>query len=540
MEACAASGGAARLRRPRAGRDAVTTEGINWVAQGVTLAPGDRILTTDQEHPGGRVNWDFVAKRYGAAIDVVLLRPPARTTARRLSRVASAIDARTRVMSFSHVLTSTGLRMPVSELCALARRAGCISLVDGAQAVGGIAVDVKQLGCDAYATSGHKWLLGPTGTGLLYLSDGLGDRCRGHRAAGWPRGLHALVGRDQHPERARPRRGDRLRHGDRHRARRGARAGAAPPRARGAVRDRQAARAQPGGRALASPLLTYEVPKAVDAWALVLRLRDAHRIEVKGVPRELLNGQRVSTHLFNDERDVDALAAALRAELADRDAQAARRRRPIRNATPSSSIGSVVLPPPASQPPWRSPPSPSPSPSEPPFAVKAIVTLGWPGSLVASTRSGAFDAGTTTSTAPPGGSTPARTRGRRPARRRARACRCWTGAGSPRRCRRARRHRAELRQRDVDDRRGQLDLAIERRQRHVDRRELPVRDGDAEGSDLEREREHERRRVLDRAVYREGGGQRRPERRPTGTVPDADVSAVGDAAPGCTVTSFDQ
>jgi selenocysteine lyase/cysteine desulfurase len=52
-----------------------TTEGMNWVAQGLSLAQGDRILTTDQEHPGGRVGWDFVAKRYGAAIDVVAIPP---------------------------------------------------------------------------------------------------------------------------------------------------------------------------------------------------------------------------------------------------------------------------------------------------------------------------------------------------------------------------------------------------------------------------------------------------------------------------------
>ena len=64
--------------------------------------------------------------------------------------------------------------MPVAERSALARAGGCIAVVDGAQAVGGIGVDVKSLGCHVYATSGHKWLLGPKGTGLLYLSHELG------------------------------------------------------------------------------------------------------------------------------------------------------------------------------------------------------------------------------------------------------------------------------------------------------------------------------------------------------------------------------
>jgi selenocysteine lyase/cysteine desulfurase len=292
-----------------------TTEGINWVAQGVALAPGDRILTTDQEHPGGRVGWDFVAKRYGATIDVVAIPPGENDAAAIVARFAKAIDARTRVMSFSHVLTSTGLRMPVAELCALARRAGCISLVDGAQAVGGIAVDVKQLGCDAYATSGHKWLLGPKGTGLLYLSDALGDRCEvialqdgravythssGVSSIPSVHGLGAAIDYVTAIGVARVE----------------AHALALHRRAHAtlsAIRPLRVLSAADG--ALATPLLTYALPTAIDASALAARLHDTHRVEVKGVPREWLNGHRVSTHLFNDERDIDALAAALRVEL---------------------------------------------------------------------------------------------------------------------------------------------------------------------------------------------------------------------------------
>src|SRR5262249_48940314 len=67
--------------------------------------------------------------------------------------------------------------------------------------------------------------------------------------------------------------------------------------------------------ALATPLLTYTFPPAIDAWAIADKLRTVHGVEVKGVPREWLNGQRISTHAFNDERDVDRLVAGLRAEL---------------------------------------------------------------------------------------------------------------------------------------------------------------------------------------------------------------------------------
>src|SRR6185436_7044435 len=129
---------------------------------------------TDQEHPGGRACWDYVARRYGVALDVAVIPPGENDAQAIVHRMGSMITPRTRVLSFSHVLSSTGLRMPVAELSALARSRGTIAVVDGAQAAGGIPVDLKALGCHAYATSGHKWLLAPKGTGLLYLSEELG------------------------------------------------------------------------------------------------------------------------------------------------------------------------------------------------------------------------------------------------------------------------------------------------------------------------------------------------------------------------------
>src|SRR5690348_8618891 len=122
-----------------------TTEGMNWVAQGLTLAAGDHVLTSDQEHPGGRVCWDYVARRYGVVLDVVVIPPGENDAAATVERFAKQITPRTRVLSFSHILSSTGLRMPVAELSTLARSRGCVAVVDGAQAAGGIAVDVKAL-----------------------------------------------------------------------------------------------------------------------------------------------------------------------------------------------------------------------------------------------------------------------------------------------------------------------------------------------------------------------------------------------------------
>src|SRR5213075_1469190 len=87
-----------------------------------------------------------------------------------------AFTSKTRVVIFSHVTSAIGALLPVRELCALAHEHGALSIVDGAQAVGQIRVDVKALGCDAYVTSPHKWLLAPKGTGLLYLKRGVQEK----------------------------------------------------------------------------------------------------------------------------------------------------------------------------------------------------------------------------------------------------------------------------------------------------------------------------------------------------------------------------
>jgi selenocysteine lyase/cysteine desulfurase len=292
-----------------------TTDGMNWVAQGLTLTAGDHVLTTDQEHPGGRACWDYVARRYGVTLDVVAIPPGENDAPAILDRVAKAITPRTRVLSFSHLLSSTGLRMPVAALSALARARDCIVVVDGAQAAGGITVDVKALGCHAYATSGHKWLLAPKGTGLLYLSEELGKAIdpialEGGRAAystssgvtSIPSVLGVgaaiayvsaigLTSIESHNLRLRNRLFAAL---------------ADVPKLR-------VVSGPPGP--LASPLLTFALPDDIKSEVFQKRLRDKHNVQLKVVPKNWLNGNRVSTHLFNTEQDVDALVAALRAEL---------------------------------------------------------------------------------------------------------------------------------------------------------------------------------------------------------------------------------
>jgi selenocysteine lyase/cysteine desulfurase len=152
-----------------------TTAGMNAVAMGIELREGDHVLITDQEHEGGRACWRSLARKRGIVVDTVRLHPELRDPAAIVERFASRLTDRTRVLSFSHVTYATGVRLPVRELAALARSRDCLCVVDGAQGVGAIETDLSGIGCDAYATSGHKWLMGPKGTGLLYVRT---DRAR--------------------------------------------------------------------------------------------------------------------------------------------------------------------------------------------------------------------------------------------------------------------------------------------------------------------------------------------------------------------------
>ncbi|MEO8648121.1 MAG: aminotransferase class V-fold PLP-dependent enzyme, partial [Acidobacteriota bacterium] len=147
-----------------------TTSGMNAVAQGLRLKAGDRILTTNHEHGGGLLGWKYLAKYHYARVDIVVIPRDENNVDAIIDNIKKSITPRTKLISVSHVFSSTGLRMPVAEISALARSKGILCIVDGAQAAGAVKVNLNELGCHAYATSGHKWLMGPKGTGLLYIS----------------------------------------------------------------------------------------------------------------------------------------------------------------------------------------------------------------------------------------------------------------------------------------------------------------------------------------------------------------------------------
>jgi selenocysteine lyase/cysteine desulfurase len=144
--------------------------GMSFIANGLDLSAGDEIVSTNQEHTGGIGGWRLRAKRHGVIVkELPLADALPKGPDGVLSMFADAITPRTRAVVFSHITSGRGIRLPAKELCTLARDRGTLSVIDGAQAVGQIRVDVKELGCDAYVASPHKWLLAPKGTGILYI-----------------------------------------------------------------------------------------------------------------------------------------------------------------------------------------------------------------------------------------------------------------------------------------------------------------------------------------------------------------------------------
>ena len=146
-----------------------TTEAMNLVATGIQWEPGDEVLTTDHEHAGGIICWLHMQRMAGIHVRQIHLPTPTTDKAEILQRLEDGLTDRTRVVSVSHVNTTTGLRMPLAEIAAITRPRGILLVADGAQVPGMLDVKVRDLGVDAYASSSHKWMLAPKGTGLLYI-----------------------------------------------------------------------------------------------------------------------------------------------------------------------------------------------------------------------------------------------------------------------------------------------------------------------------------------------------------------------------------
>jgi cysteine desulfurase / selenocysteine lyase len=142
------------------------TESLNIVARGLgeRLAPGDEVIVSGLEHHANLVPWQMACARSGAVLRHIPVRDDGTLDEVAFDRLLSP---RTRILSITQVSNSLGTAVPVQDFVAKAKRARLITVVDGAQAVAHGPVDVRALGCDFYAFSGHK-MYGPTGIGVLY------------------------------------------------------------------------------------------------------------------------------------------------------------------------------------------------------------------------------------------------------------------------------------------------------------------------------------------------------------------------------------
>jgi len=146
------------------------TFGMNYVGMGLDLKKGDELLNTDQEHGGGFGAWQLLAKRKGCVYKQAKLPVPANDPQEIVDAIFNEVTKKTKVIAIPHMVSGLGTILPVKEICTEAKKRGIFTVLDGAQCVGHIQVDVKDIGCDAYYSSLHKWLLAPAGSGLLYIN----------------------------------------------------------------------------------------------------------------------------------------------------------------------------------------------------------------------------------------------------------------------------------------------------------------------------------------------------------------------------------
>ena len=264
------------------------TSGLNAVIRSLRLEPGDEVLTTRHEYGAVTRTWEFVGAK------LIYAEP---------EELVDAIGPRTKAVSVSHITSPTALVLPVAEICAAARAAGALAIVDGAHAPGQLPLDLETLGADVYAGNCHKWLCAPKGAGFLWarpehqrwieplvISWGYGDDRTFADRHGW-QGT-----RDPTAALAIPAAIEAHASFDLERCRRLA----------ASFHDRL----PPVGATPAPQMWATEVASD-DPEGLQRRLFDEHAIEVVVREWEARSLLRISIAPYNDEADVERLLAAL-------------------------------------------------------------------------------------------------------------------------------------------------------------------------------------------------------------------------------------
>ncbi len=144
------------------------THGMNILARSLVLGPDDEVLSTDHEYGAVDRIWRFNCQKQGARYVNQPIPVPVRDSAEVVDQLWAGVTERTRIISLSHMTSSTALIFPVAEVCRRARTAGILTIIDGAHAPGQIDLNLEALGADFYVANCHKWLCAPKGSGFLF------------------------------------------------------------------------------------------------------------------------------------------------------------------------------------------------------------------------------------------------------------------------------------------------------------------------------------------------------------------------------------
>lgn len=164
-----------------------TTEGMNLIARSFELKPGDEVILANHEHASGTIPWEVWQETKG----IKLIRPELPVLPETVSDLVDvykkAITPRTKIISMCHIVNTNGMILPVKEVSKIAHEKGILVGVDGAQSAGMFTLNLKELGCDFYTSSSHKWLFSPKGVGMFYAKEESQNQlkplmvARGHR-----------------------------------------------------------------------------------------------------------------------------------------------------------------------------------------------------------------------------------------------------------------------------------------------------------------------------------------------------------------------
>ena len=164
-----------------------TSEANNLVSSGLDLRAGDEVLLFSDNHPSNLEAWKVKAKRFGYTVKVVEQVNPHPGDEYYLDAFTRQMTGRTKVLGFTHLTSTVGDLFPARELCRRARERGVLTLVDGAQSMGLMDVDLSDMQPDFYSASGHKWPCGPKEVGVLYVNRNVHERI-------WPSVVSAYPG----------------------------------------------------------------------------------------------------------------------------------------------------------------------------------------------------------------------------------------------------------------------------------------------------------------------------------------------------------